>query len=112
MKLVLLCLCIICHGMATVDGARAKVSGGKPRSSGTFNVKEYGARGNGRSDDTKAFLAAWNAACQSSGEVKILIPGGTYFLNPIEFNGPCRDVQRLKFQMQAKHKLQFVIESF
>ncbi|KAJ8498736.1 hypothetical protein OPV22_009289 [Ensete ventricosum] len=101
MKLVLLCLCIICHGVATVDGARTKVSGGKPKSSGTFNVKEYGARGNGRSDDTKAFLAAWNAACESSGQVKILIPSGTYFLNPIEFNGPCRDVQRLMFQMQG-----------
>ncbi|XP_009411633.2 exopolygalacturonase-like [Musa acuminata AAA Group] len=101
MKLVLLYLCIICHGMATVDGARTNVSGGKPKSSGTFNVKEYGARGNGRSDDTKAFLAAWDAACKSSGQVKILIPSGTYFLNPIEFNGPCRDVQSLKFEMQG-----------
>lgn len=38
---------------------------------------------------TKAFLAAWAAACEQGGGSKMLIPNGTFFLNPVDFSGPC-----------------------
>ncbi|PIM98893.1 Polygalacturonase [Handroanthus impetiginosus] len=59
-----------------------------------FNVMNYGAVGNGRTDDSHAFLNAWKAACQSpttSGTPVVLVPPRrTFFLSPITFNGPCK----------------------
>ncbi|CAA6653635.1 unnamed protein product [Spirodela intermedia] len=55
------------------------------------NVKDFGARGDGSSDDTKAFAAAWKAACSSSALVTVLVPEGkAYRLKPITFSGPCK----------------------
>ncbi|CAA6653636.1 unnamed protein product [Spirodela intermedia] len=55
------------------------------------NVKDFGARGDGSSDDTKAFAAAWKAACSSSAPVTVLVPEGkAYRLKPITFSGPCK----------------------
>ncbi|THU73780.1 hypothetical protein C4D60_Mb04t26460 [Musa balbisiana] len=79
-QMLLLLLCFPCLGMGTTVGS------GKDKSSGTFD----------------AFLAAWDAACKSSGKVKILVPSGTYLLNPVKFSGPCRDVQTLEFMLQAR----------
>ncbi|XP_074570438.1 exopolygalacturonase-like [Curcuma longa] len=94
MKLVCLCLCLyfMCHGIAGV------------RASGTYNVRDFGAKGNGVTDDSQAFTAAWKKACASSGQTKVLVPAGTYFLNPIEFNGPCKDVNDLIFQIHGTLK--------
>ncbi|CAL9757267.1 unnamed protein product [Musa acuminata subsp. burmannicoides] len=97
-QMLLLLLCFPCHGMGTTAGS------GKDKSSGTFDVKDFGAKANGMSDDSKAFLAAWDAACKSSGKVKILVPSGTYLLNPVKFSGPCRDVQTLEFMLQGTLK--------
>src|SRR5262252_1783416 len=44
----------------------------------TFSVKNYGAAGDGKQDDTKAIQAAINAAGVAGGEV--LVPAGKYFL--------------------------------
>ncbi|KAI0488862.1 hypothetical protein KFK09_028701 [Dendrobium nobile] len=66
-----------------------------------FNVRKFGARGNGRTDDSKAFMKAWKVACASSGAVKLEIPTGTYFVGPLRFNGPCINVSSLTVQMQA-----------
>ncbi|KAJ0076504.1 hypothetical protein Patl1_35941 [Pistacia atlantica] len=36
-----------------------------------------------------AFKAAWKEACETTGDVKLLIPGGTYLIGPLKFAGPC-----------------------
>nr|XP_027063117.1 exopolygalacturonase-like [Coffea arabica] len=68
-----------------------------------FNVDNYGARADGSTDDKfftlsihlfwlllpKAFLRAWNDACQWRGRSKVLIPLGNYMLNSVTFVGPC-----------------------
>ncbi|CAA6661213.1 unnamed protein product [Spirodela intermedia] len=46
---------------------------------GVFGVKQFGATGNGISDDTKAFQAAWAAACNEEGST-VLVPSGNEFL--------------------------------
>ncbi|KAG6397285.1 hypothetical protein SASPL_143451 [Salvia splendens] len=46
------------------------------RVSKTANVVDFGAKGDGKSDDTKAFQSAWKSACSSKEDVTFVI-GGT-----------------------------------
>ncbi|CAJ2648442.1 unnamed protein product [Trifolium pratense] len=55
-----------------------------------FNVMNYGATADGKTENSAAFLKAWRDACNSNGNVTVMIPRGTYFLKQIVFNGPCR----------------------
>ncbi|CAM6024844.1 unnamed protein product [Sphagnum balticum] len=54
-----------------------------------YNVRAFGATGNGVSSDSPAFLSAWAAACHSTGTATILVPAGfTYLLaSPTDFSG-------------------------
>ncbi|XP_056167633.1 polygalacturonase-like [Syzygium oleosum] len=58
----------------------------------TFSVSDYGAVGNGQTDDSSAFTKAWNDACNAEeGTSTIDVPQGkTYLLNIMEFAGPCK----------------------
>ncbi|XP_058071561.1 exopolygalacturonase-like [Magnolia sinica] len=73
----------------------------KRGSSGYFNVKDYGARADGRTDDSKAFMAAWKAACSSTGAARLLIPKATYLLGPVQFHGPCKNVPSITMNVQG-----------
>ncbi|PWA88004.1 pectin lyase-like superfamily protein [Artemisia annua] len=58
-----------------------------------FDVMKYGARGDGKTNDSPAFMNAWKAACQAQGNKRsiLVIPKGrTFLLRPISFNGPCK----------------------
>ncbi|KAI3443805.1 hypothetical protein Pfo_000470 [Paulownia fortunei] len=63
-----------------------------------FNVMDYGATSDGHTDDSKAFLEAWDAACSASTPFpKVIVPPEkTFLVNPIIFRGPC-DVQKINF---------------
>ncbi|KAL1298085.1 hypothetical protein AAHE18_18G006700 [Arachis hypogaea] len=58
----------------------------------SFNVLQYGAVGNGQTNDSPAFEKAWKAVCSSKGDIsKLIIPAGkTFMLKPLSFNGPCK----------------------
>ncbi|RID61075.1 hypothetical protein BRARA_E00250 [Brassica rapa] len=76
------------------DGTRlksfARVSSRPPT---TVSVSNFGAKGDGKTDDTQAFVNAWNKACSSIGAVNLLVPEGkTYFLKSIRLNGPCKSI--------------------
>ncbi|XP_052184311.1 probable polygalacturonase At3g15720 [Diospyros lotus] len=60
--------------------------------SGVFDVLNYGAIENGRTDDSNAFLSAWKAACDAAmGRPVLCVPEGkTLLLNPVGFEGPCK----------------------
>jgi hypothetical protein len=47
----------------------------------TFNVRDYGATGDGVADDTPAIQKAINAATKNAGGGTVVFPKGTYLLN-------------------------------
>ncbi|KAM0024945.1 putative endo-polygalacturonase [Helianthus debilis subsp. tardiflorus] len=57
--------------IALVSSTSAKV---------TYNVTSFGAKGDGNTDSTKAFLSAWSAACNSTKSAVIYVPTGTFLL--------------------------------
>ncbi|GLJ21764.1 hypothetical protein SUGI_0406170 [Cryptomeria japonica] len=55
-----------------------------------LDVMAYGAVGDGSTDDSPAFMRAWEAACKSSSNGKMVVTSGMKFLlNPTTFSGPC-----------------------
>ncbi|KAI8544344.1 hypothetical protein RHMOL_Rhmol08G0289300 [Rhododendron molle] len=63
----------------------------RPRSKRVFCVNDFGAKGDGVNDDTKAFEDVWKLVCSFPSRAKVVIPAGkTYLVRPIIFEGPCR----------------------
>ncbi|KAF8016619.1 hypothetical protein BT93_H1979 [Corymbia citriodora subsp. variegata] len=55
------------------------------------NVDSFEAAGDGISDDTQAFLKAWDIACAKPKAVFLVPPGRHYLVNATRFRGPCSD---------------------
>ncbi|CAA0341184.1 putative glycosidase [Arabidopsis thaliana] len=55
-----------------------------------FDVRSYGARGDGKTDNTMAFTKAWKDACQWKGLPRVYIPFGTFYVGAVAFTGPCK----------------------
>ncbi|CAM8998627.1 unnamed protein product [Rhodiola kirilowii] len=59
-----------------------------------FDVTDFGAVGDGETDDSDAFSKAWKALCGSTkrSSPTLVIPDGTktFLLYPLQFNGPCK----------------------
>ncbi|KAL3652471.1 hypothetical protein CASFOL_002152 [Castilleja foliolosa] len=54
-----------------------------------FDVTNYGAIADERTDNSQAFLRAWNDACAYHGKSAVLVPRGTYMVGSVSFAGPC-----------------------
>ncbi|CAL9763487.1 unnamed protein product [Musa acuminata subsp. burmannicoides] len=54
-----------------------------------YNVVDFGAKPDGRTDAAKAFLAAWAAACGSNQPATIIVPSGGFLVSQALFSGPC-----------------------
>ncbi|KAE8699380.1 putative polygalacturonase [Hibiscus syriacus] len=69
----------------------------------TVDVMDYGAVGDGVTDDSQAFEKTWEAACgSSSGSAVFNVPKGKKFLlNPTKFQGPCKS-PNLNFMMEGE----------
>ncbi|XP_068303859.1 probable polygalacturonase At1g80170 [Pyrus communis] len=63
----------------------------RPGSKRVLSVGEFGAKGDGVTDDSQAFKNAWEIACSIPVRTRILIPAGsTYLFHPVHIAGPCR----------------------
>ncbi|KAG6732923.1 hypothetical protein I3842_01G201200 [Carya illinoinensis] len=62
-----------------------------------YNVVSSGARADGKTDSTQAFLKAWRLACNSIRPATIYVPLGTFLLKPVVFTGPCES--RIVFKL-------------
>ncbi|KAK7251959.1 hypothetical protein RIF29_35590 [Crotalaria pallida] len=55
----------------------------------TYNVVNFGAKPNGQTDSTEAFLSAWSKACASASPTAIYVPQGRFLLRSVVFRGQC-----------------------
>lgn len=67
---------------------------------GAYNVVNYGARGDGRTDSTTAFLRAWAAACNSPYPSNVYVPRGIFMIRNAVFSGPCKS--RMQFKIDGR----------
>ncbi|XP_010242448.1 PREDICTED: polygalacturonase-like [Nelumbo nucifera] len=57
----------------------------------TYNVASFGAKADGKTDSTPAFLKAWAGACGSVSSAMIYVQPGRYLLNHAVFSGQCKN---------------------
>ncbi|XP_031482800.1 polygalacturonase-like [Nymphaea colorata] len=57
----------------------------------TFSIMSYGAKADGVTDNSAAFLKAWSAACSASQAATLYVPSGQFLLHPALFSGPCKN---------------------
>ncbi|KAJ8428326.1 hypothetical protein Cgig2_014217 [Carnegiea gigantea] len=60
-----------------------------------YNVMDNDPMCDGKTDDRKAFMSTWREACKSTGPSTIMIPVRNCMLGPVEFAGPCKNIDRL-----------------
>ncbi|XP_023543454.1 polygalacturonase At1g48100-like isoform X1 [Cucurbita pepo subsp. pepo] len=69
--------------------------------SSMFNVLDFGARGDGKTDDTKAFQDTWTATCKVTASTFIVPSKYVFLVGPISFSGPyCQP--NIVFQLDGK----------
>lgn len=56
----------------------------------TINVMKYGAKPDGKTDSTQAFVKAWGAVCNSAQAVTMYVPQGRFVIKAVVFRGPCK----------------------
>ncbi|WJX86022.1 hypothetical protein P8452_68387 [Trifolium repens] len=65
---------------------------------GIYNVMDYGARGDGKTDDSQAFASAFSSACKAGGMATLIIPAEKSFMTTgVIFNGPCNTKIHIQF---------------
>ena len=80
---------------ATVKAQSAYIAPTLPTiSDKTFNIKDYGAVGDNKTDNTKAINEAIKAAANAGGG-KVVVPSGIYLCGPIQF------INNLNFQIDS-----------
>ncbi|XP_042399054.1 polygalacturonase At1g48100-like isoform X1 [Zingiber officinale] len=55
-----------------------------------FDVRSFGAVGDGSTDDTEAFRSAWKAACEVESATLLVPADGVFMLTSTIFSGPCQ----------------------
>ncbi|KAK7331444.1 hypothetical protein VNO77_25669 [Canavalia gladiata] len=60
--------------------------------SSSFNVVDYGAKGDEKTDDSQAFVKAWEKVCGATQDAATLVipREKTFLLQPVSFKGPCK----------------------
>ncbi|CAF2116944.1 unnamed protein product [Brassica oleracea var. botrytis] len=63
---------------------------------GVYDVRKFGAVGDGAADDTEAFKTAWDSSCSNGNDTVsvLLVPYGyTFMIQSTIFTGPCHSYQ-------------------
>eukprot|EP00257_Ricinus_communis_P009888 XP_002529095.2 polygalacturonase [Ricinus communis] len=69
-------------------------------SNAAYNVVSFGAKPDGKSDSSQAFVRAWLSACRSTGPATVYVPKGSFLVKPVEFSGPCKN--KISFWIDGK----------
>ncbi|KAL3027960.1 hypothetical protein AAZX31_03G086700 [Glycine max] len=57
----------------------------------TLNVVNFGAKPDGETDSTNAFVSAWGRACSSTAPTTIYVPLGRFLVGKVVFKGRCNN---------------------
>ncbi|XP_050237270.1 exopolygalacturonase-like [Mercurialis annua] len=69
---------------------------------GIFDVTSYGAKGDGKKDNTMEFMKTWQAACKGVSTAPVfLVPKGAFLTGPVVFQGPCKSSQPIVVRVQG-----------
>jgi hypothetical protein len=82
-----------------------------------FDVRSFGAIGDGSFDDTPAFKKAWKAACAVESGVLLVPENYTFKITSTIFSGPCKpglvfQVRYITFSVCYKHFHVYVVVLF
>ena len=75
-----------------------------------FDIMKFGAKGDGgqsgdemgQTDDAMAFIRAFQAACESKGKARVLIPGGKEFtMAEVTLQGPCTAIPPIVIEING-----------
>lgn len=67
-----------------------------------YNVESYGAKPDGRTDSSAAFLKAWDAVCGLNRPATIFVPRGKFLLRNVIFHGEtCRNRNGITLQISG-----------
>ena len=72
----------------------------KPRGV-TFDVVQLGAKPDGKTDSSKAFMDAWKAACGSVVSASIYVPPGRFLINGLFFGDRCENKNNVLFRIDG-----------
>ncbi|KAK9138990.1 hypothetical protein Sjap_009584 [Stephania japonica] len=67
----------------------------------SFDIVKFGAKADGKTDSTGAFLKAWTAACNSLNPPRLYVPHGTYLIKKLELRGPCKSTSSMTVQIDG-----------
>ncbi|XP_057965557.1 polygalacturonase At1g48100 [Malania oleifera] len=73
------------------EPARQTKDGNSSISTIIFDVRTFGAIGDGTTDDTEAFKRAWATACQVNYPVLLVPYGYSFMIQSTIFTGPCQN---------------------
>ncbi|KAK9725591.1 hypothetical protein RND81_05G155600 [Saponaria officinalis] len=73
-------------GLADGDGISAIPGPGEK----VFNILNFDAKADGKTDNVEAFMGAFRAACDHPGKSRLLIPPGIFAVSQVVFAGPCK----------------------
>ncbi|XP_020571972.1 polygalacturonase At1g48100-like [Phalaenopsis equestris] len=76
------------HGGSGGKTNPAPMPSPSPSHNSIYDVLDFGAKGDGVTDDTKAFEEAWTAACQVEASTVKIPSDYTFLVGPISFSGP------------------------
>ncbi|ESW06319.1 hypothetical protein PHAVU_010G037900 [Phaseolus vulgaris] len=108
MQRLITCILILGFISATFSNAETQVK--------YFNVMDFGAHGDGTSDDSNAIAKAWQGVCGEEGPASLLIPSRKIFLvKRLKLSGPCKTPNvgiKLKGKIVAPSMSKWVGDSF
>nr|ADK92878.1 polygalacturonase [Hypericum perforatum] len=64
----------------------------------TLDVKHYGVKVDGKTDDSQAINKAWKDACAATNATTLRIGKGNYMVSKMAFQGPCKSPLTVDFQ--------------